>query len=101
MTPQNLFNIILKIFGLFFLREIIYIIPQLISVIPSFVEADDFGRGQSASIEILPLMVILIAIAFYFFIIYQLLFKTNRIIDKLKLDKASTRRNFLSIFQVP
>ena len=94
MTPKNLFNIILKIFGLFFLREIIYIIPQLISAIPSFEKADDFGGGQFSSAEILPLMVTLIAIAFYVFIIYQLLFKPNKIIDKLKLDQGFNQQEF-------
>jgi len=94
MTPKNLFNIILKIFGLFFLRKIIYIIPQLISAIPSFEKADDFGGGQPGSMEILPLMVTLIAIAFYIFIIYQLLFKTNKIIDKLKLDQGFNQQEF-------
>jgi NADH:ubiquinone oxidoreductase subunit 5 (subunit L)/multisubunit Na+/H+ antiporter MnhA subunit len=93
MTPKNLFNIILKIFGLFFLREIIYIIPQLISAIPSFTKADDFGGGQSI-MEILPLIVTLIAIAFYVFIIYQLLFNTNRIIDKLKLEQGFNQQEF-------
>jgi len=93
MTPKNLFNIILKIFGLFFLREIIYIIPQLISAISSFTKADDFGGGQS-SMEILPLIVTLIAIAFYVFIIYQLLFNTNRIIDKLKLEQGFNQQEF-------
>lgn len=94
MTPKNLFNIILKIFGLFFLREIIYIIPQLISAIPSFAQADDFGGEQFNSGEILPLIVTLIAIAFYVFIIYQLLFNTNKIINKLKLDRGFNQQEF-------
>ena len=94
MTPRNLFNVILKIFGLFFLREIIYIIPQLISTIPSFAKADDFGGEQFSSGDILPFIVTLIAIAFYVFIIYQLLFNTNKIIDKLKLDQGFNQQEF-------
>lgn len=94
MTPKNLFNIILKIFGLFFLREIINMIPQLISVIPSFTKADDFGGEQFRRGEILPLIVTLIAIAFYVFLIYHLLFKTNKIIDKLKLDQGFNQQEF-------
>ena len=42
MTPKNLFNIILKIFGLFFLREIVYLIPQLILTIPYLTNQDNF-----------------------------------------------------------
>jgi len=94
MTPRNLFNVILKIFGLFFLREIIYIIPQLISSIPSFAKADDFGGEQFSSGGILPFIVTLIAISFYVFIIYQLLFNTNKIIDKLKLDQGFNQQEF-------
>jgi|SRR6185437_10756858 len=94
MTPRNLFNVILKIFGLFFLREIIYIIPQLISLIPSFTKADDFGGGQFNSGDILPFIVTLVAIALYVFIIYQLLFNTNKIIDKLKLDQGFNQQEF-------
>ena len=44
--------------------------------------------------EILPLIVTLIAIAFYVFIIYQLLFNTNRIIDKLKLEQGFNQQEF-------
>ena len=94
MTPRNLFNVILKIFGLFFLREIIYIIPQLISSIPSFAKADDFVGQQFSSGDILPFIVTLIAIAFYVFIIYLLLFNTNKIIDKLKLDQGFNQQEF-------
>jgi len=94
MTPGNLFNVILKIFGLFFLREIIYIIPQLISSIPFFAKADDFGGGQFSSAVILPFIVTLVAISLYVFIIYQLLFNTNKIIDKLKLDQGFNQQEF-------
>jgi len=94
MTPKNLFNIILKIFGLFFLREIVYTIPQLISLIPFFTKADDFGGEQFSSGDIVPFIVTLIAIAFYVYIIYQLLFNTNKIIDKLKLDQGFNQQEF-------
>lgn len=94
MTPKNLFNIILKIFGLFFLREIVYIIPQLISTIPYFTKQDNFDSGLFSSGNILPFILTLIVIAFYVFIIYQLLFNTNKIIDKLKLDQGFNQQEF-------
>ena len=94
MTPKSLFNIILKIFGLFFLREIIYIIPQLISSIPYFTKPDSFGEQQFSSGDIIPFVLTLVALAFYVFIIYQLLFNTNKIIDKLKLDKGFNQQEF-------
>ena len=94
MTPKSLFNIVLKIFGLFFLREIIFIIPQLISSIPFFTPQDNFGSQQFGSGDILPFILAIFAFLFYVFIIYQLLFNTNKIIDKLKLDKGFNQQEF-------
>lgn len=94
MTPRNLFNIILKIFGLFFLREIIFIIPQLISSIPYLTESDNFGEVQNTNEGVLSFILILVIIAFYGFIFYQLLFKTNNIVDKLKLDRGLNQEEF-------
>ena len=94
MTPRNLFNIILKLFGLFFIREIVIIIPQLISSISYFTKSDSFGDGQFNSYGILSFILTLAIIAFYFFIIYQLLFKTNKIVDKLRLDQGFNQEEF-------
>lgn len=94
MTPRNLFNIVLKIFGLFFLREIIYTIPQLISSIWFLVEPDNFKNNQYSDYGIGGFVVLLIILVFYCFIIYQLLFKTNNILDKLKLDKGFDQEEF-------
>ena len=94
MTPRNLFNIILKIFGLFFLREIVFIIPQLISSISYYTKYETFGDAKFSSDSFLILILNLVSIAFYFFIIYLLLFKTNKIIDKLKLDQGFNQEEF-------
>ena len=94
MTPKSLFNIILKIFGLFFLREIIYIIPELISSISFLTSSNDLDREKFNGLDILPFISILISLAFYILIIYQLLFNTNKIIDKLKLDKGFNQDEF-------
>ncbi len=94
MTPRNLFNIILKIFGLFFLREIVLIIPQLISSISYFTKSDTYGNGQFSSDGLSILILTLLSIAFYFFIIYQLIFNTNKIVDTLKLDQGFNQAEF-------
>ena len=94
MTPRNLFNIILKVFGLFFLREIIYIIPQLVSTIPFLAKLDNFGEVTNSNDSILSFLLTLLIIAFYIFIIYQLLFKTNNLVHKLKLDKGFNQEVF-------
>ncbi|MEO8569987.1 MAG: hypothetical protein ABI419_12640 [Ginsengibacter sp.] len=94
MTPKNLFNIILKIFGLFFLREIVFIIPQLISSISFLIQPDSFENNQYSNYGIGGFIVVLIIIVFYCFIIYQLIFKANIIIDKLNLDKGFNQEEF-------
>ena len=80
MTPKTIFTIILKIFGLWLILGLLEIIPQTLSTIPLLLSADT--RSQlSASI------LLLLVLAFYFFVIRLLLFKSNFIIDKLLLDK--------------
>jgi NADH:ubiquinone oxidoreductase subunit 5 (subunit L)/multisubunit Na+/H+ antiporter MnhA subunit len=94
MKPGNLFTVILKIFGLFFLREIIYIIPQLVSTIPYFTKSDNFGEAQNTNDVLLPFLVTLVILAFYVFVIYLLLFRTNNIVNKLQLDKGFDQEEF-------
>jgi len=88
MTPGSLFNIILKIFGLFFLREIVNTIPQLVSSLLYFTKSNGAGEG------IFVFIVTLVILAFYGIVAYQLLFKTNLILDKLKLDKGFNQEEF-------
>lgn len=84
MNPRKLFNVILKIFGLFFLREIIIAIPQVFtSVAPYFSGADIWTI-------ITALGFVLLTLGFYTAIAIQLLFKTDKFIDVLKLDKEVT-----------
>ncbi len=94
MTPRSLFNIILKIFGLFFLKEIVFVIPQLISSFSYLAKSDLTGSAQFSSDGIFIVILTLVSIVLYFFIIYQLLFKSNVIIDKLKLDQGFNQEEF-------
>lgn len=82
MTPRSLFNVILKIFGLFFLREIITTIPEVISSAFRYFNSSDIGP------IIVTLIVSLLILAFYTYLVIQLLFKTNKFIDLLKLDQG-------------
>ena len=94
MTPRSLFNIILKIFGLLFLREIIYLIPQIISQITLLIRVIDYKVSSSSGDEIVSLLLVLLALAFYWYIIDKLLFKTNSVMDKLKLDQGFNQDEF-------
>jgi hypothetical protein len=82
MTPRSLFKIILKIFGLFFLKEIITTFPQFIS---SLIINIQLGRIEES---VFTFAINAIIILFYGFIVFQLLFNTNTILDKFKLDQG-------------
>lgn len=82
MTPRSLFNIILKIMGIFFFKEILFTIPQLLASI--------YGLGNSETIRTsIWLFLSSLALAvLYWFVGYFLIFKTEKIIDEFKLDKG-------------
>ena len=88
MTPKSLFNIIIKIFGLFFLREIVNTIPQLISSLWYFTKADTLAEGLWTFIYTA------VVLAFYTFLVFKLLFRTNYFLDKLKLDQGFIQDEF-------
>ncbi len=88
MTPRSLFNIIIKIFGLFFLREIVNTIPQLISSLLYFTKADTVEEGLWTFIFTA------VVLAFYTFLVFKLLFKTIYFLDKLKLDQGFNQEEF-------
>lgn len=86
MTPGSLFNIILKVLGLFFIRDFLTIIPQFLSVISLFL---NFSDGA-----ISPFVASILSVAVYGYIAYVLIFKTGWVIEKLKLDEGFTEEFF-------
>jgi hypothetical protein len=80
MTPRTLFNIILKILGIFFIKDILTILPQLLSTILYLTKVDTVGEA------IWTLITTMLILLVYVFISYFLIFKSDLIIDKLKLD---------------
>jgi hypothetical protein len=82
MTPRTLFNIILKILGVFFIKDFLAIIPQLLSVILFLTRSDTLTEA------IWTLVTTSLILLVYGFVSYILIFKTAFVIDKLKLDKG-------------
>ena len=82
MTPRTLFNIILKILGVFFIKDFFATIPQLLSVILFLTKSDTVTE---AVWTLVTTSLILLA---YGLVSYYLVFKTELVIDKLKLDKG-------------
>jgi hypothetical protein len=82
MTPRSLFNIILKIIGIFLIKDILYPISQI------FIVISNIASSESRLLAIWTLVTILIILIVQITFCYWLVFKTDRIIDILKLDKG-------------
>ncbi|WP_426485112.1 hypothetical protein [Flavobacterium sp. 2] len=82
MSIKTFWTILIKILGLWMLYRILTILPELISNLYFIYE-----NGDSKDLVTL-LLSILIAILFFSLIIRVFLFKTQWIIEKLKLDKG-------------
>lgn len=82
MSIRSLFNIILKVLGIFFIKDILESISQLAPV--SFYLAKPDTAGEA----IWPLLSTLFILLVYGFVCYYLIFKSEVIIDKLKLDSG-------------
>ena len=82
MTPRTLFNVILKILGIFFIKDLLAVIPQLLSVILYLMEADTVAEA------IWTLVSSLLMLFIYGLVVFYLVFKPNLIIDKLKLEEG-------------
>lgn len=80
MPIRTLFMIILKVLGLFFLRDFLVVIPQLLSVFSMYI---NFGsEGLS------PIVAVLLSISAYGYVAFMLIFRTVWVIDNLNLDKG-------------
>ncbi len=82
MTPKTLFSIILKVLGIFFIKDIWELIPQLLSTLLYYVSKPDL-----LSTAVISFVSIFFVIFMYSFFSYYLIFKTDLLIEKLKLDK--------------
>ena len=82
MTPRTLFNIILKILGVFFIKDILAIITQLLSAILYLTKSDTISEA------IWIFVFTLLILAVYGLVSYFLIFRTEFVIDKLQLHKG-------------
>jgi len=78
MTAKNLFTIILKIFGIYLIKDIIIAIPVVLGY---FIRGFVSTYGEIVFGFILSVL----SLSFYVGIVYMLLFKTSYLISKLKL----------------
>ena len=82
MSYRSLFNVILKIFGLFFVKDFLEITPQLLSSLLYLTKSEMIMEG------VWILLLTIATLVVYWFAFYYFVFKTDMIIDQLKLDQG-------------
>ena len=86
MSPRSLFAVIIKVFGLLFLKAVVTTIPELLYAFWGMFKVD----ANNADL----LIYTILTLAFYGCIVYLLLFKTNYFLDKLELEHAFDQEQF-------
>lgn len=84
MASRSLFNLILKVIGIFFIRDILEALSHTLSVLVYFPQ---YGSGNEAVVNLastLPALILYILIAWLF------IFKSEGIINLLRLEKNVT-----------
>lgn len=80
MTIRNLLNIILKVIGILFIRDLLGLLPQLLSAFVFFSNPNEFQEGTMV-IALSGIMVLT-----YLIIARLFIFKTESLINWLRLD---------------
>jgi hypothetical protein len=88
MTPRSFWIILIRILGIWFVLDSLEIIYGYLSYIPLFSDITPISAILTA------LGITSLVFIFFFLILYLCIFRTNWIIDKLKLDKGFTEEKF-------
>jgi hypothetical protein len=88
MSPKSLFIIILRIVGLFLFVDILRVVPQLFSTFNVLLHAGEI------QIVITGIIASLLLILVYFYVVKYVLFNSDKIVDKLSLDKNFSEEKF-------
>lgn len=78
MTAKSLFTVILKVLGIYFVKDIVLSLPTLLSVFYSFGDRDVSGAISTFLISFLTLLV-------YFVVAYGFIFKTEWVMERLRI----------------
>jgi hypothetical protein len=84
MSPRTLWAIILKIFGIYFFFQCLYLIQAFLTSVSVF------PRDNNFDIFIAFIAVSLLIIGAFLLILYTLIFKTDWLIDTFRLSKGIT-----------
>lgn len=86
MSPKTLFNIILKVIGIYFVKEVLLLLPQLLSSF-SFL-----NRGLGVQAWFI-LFSVIITLAIYVLVIFYFVLDTDAVIEKFELLKGIEEEN--------
>ena len=81
MAPRTLFNLILKVIGIFFIKDILEALSHTLSAIVYFPQYSTAREGLFNVSVSLPLLLLYTVLAWFF------IFRTDKIITLLRLDK--------------
>jgi len=88
MSPRSIFIIILRVMGLFLLKDMIF---SILGIVNSLFAFSPYGREDSIIIRFgLPLLIIGICYALF----HVLMFRTGIVVDKLRLDHGFEKHDF-------
>ena len=87
MTIRSLFDIILKVIGVLYLKEVVIAVPAIIDILIRMFDDDISSLLWSLSISIVTLGSLTL-------IVYMLIFKTDTVMSKLKLLLISPKKRF-------
>src|SRR5690348_4663454 len=85
MSPRSLFNIILKILGILLVKDMLIAVPSLFGMFIYMGADRSSGYGSLALVAL--------SILLYGWIAWQLLVRTDQVIDLFKLDKNFSEEN--------
>src|SRR5438270_11616227 len=87
MTARSFFTIVLKVLGVLFIKDIFIAIPQIFTLMYTI----KYGQPEDNAILIAMTLFMLLV---YALVVYYLIFRTDFIIDRLKLDQGFQEDNF-------
>ncbi len=91
MTPRSFFLIFIKILGIYLILSSITVLPQFFS---TFYYLSLDGSSYAIINIVLTIGAMLLTVLLYFLILYYCVFRTDVIVDKLRLDKGFTEGKF-------
>ena len=96
MTPRTFWAILTKILGVYIILESITYIPEYLVSMYSFSMAFQYpdNHGGSMSSFFMAIIYTVSIVVIYGLVLYYSIFKTDWIIDKLKLDQGFTDERF-------